>query len=315
METNKTIITGKYESIQETYLETTTHCTLQDKINQLSHNSLLKNTRIMVNDNTISELLSQKSTVDVATDGNHDPDTGKMSFGWAVAINRMVIASGSGPAMAHPDLAESFRAEGYGLALASVFINQLITHFNADANTHKWNFHLDSMTLIQRMLKYESEVVTPKWYLWPDIDITNKANKLLGKIPVSYFHITSHQNRTRQDEPPDMITQMNIMADELASQYRETMTNPILQVEDDSFCHLVINDKFITRESQRYILETSSMIPIQQYYHDKFGWNSATFLDIDWRTQHRALTSYESNDQRHLIKYCHGWLPTYERMF
>jgi hypothetical protein len=314
-ETNKTIITGKYEPRQEMNLDTTTHGTFQDKINQLSHNSLLKNTRIMVDDNTISELLSQKSTVDVATDGSHDSDTGKLSFGWAVAINRMVIASGSGPAMAHPDLAESFRAEGYGLASAAAFINQLITYFNADANTHKWNFHLDSMTLIQRMLKYESEVVTPKWHLWPDIDITNKAHELLGKIPVSYFHVRSHQNRTRQEEPSDMIVQMNIMADELASQYRETMTNPIRRVEDDSFCHLVINDKFITRESQRHILETSSMIPIQQYYHDKFGWNSATFHDIDWKTQHRALSSYESNDQRRLIKYCHGWLPTYERMF
>jgi hypothetical protein len=165
------------------------------------------------------------------------------------------------------------------------------------------------------MLKYDSEVVTPKWNLGPDIDITNKAHELLGKRPVSYFHIRSHQDRTRQDEPPDMIVQMNIMADELASQYRETMTHPILQLEDESFCHLVINDKFITRDSQKHILETSSRIPIQQYFHDKFGWNSATFLDIDWRNQHRALTNYESNDQRRLIKFCHGWLPTYDRMY
>jgi hypothetical protein len=216
MVTNKTIITGKYSPIQETVQTTPIHCTLQDKISQLSHNSLLKNTRILVDDNTISDLLCQKSTVDVATDGSHDSDTGKLSFGWAVAINRMVIASGSGPAMAHPDLAESFRVEGYGLASAAAFINVLIAYFNADANTLKWNFHLDSMTLIQRMLKYESKVVTPKWNLGSDIDITNKAHELLGKIPVSYFHIRSHQDRTRQDEPPDKIVQMNIMADELS---------------------------------------------------------------------------------------------------
>jgi hypothetical protein len=252
----------------------------QTKINQLTNTeSLFSNIKILVEDEDIQIMLRISSTFDVATDGSHDQATGKLAYGWVIAVNTQVIASGQGPAPSHPDLAESFRAESYGLASAAAFLNLLVMAFSLDTTTHKWNFHIDSLTLINRMNKHATENPTSKWNQWPAIDITTRAHRLLGNIPATYFHVRGHQNRT--SHPPDLIAQMNGMADELATQQREAMKGPKLEV-DGNFCHIVIKDRCITRESQKWLLEMFGKVPIQKYYYDKYKWTQATFDDINW---------------------------------
>jgi hypothetical protein len=73
---------------------------------------------------------SRPSLVDTATDGSFDAQYGIMAYGWVIAVNERVIAKGKGPAEAHPDLAEPFRAKAYGLASASAFIQLIIQHFS-----------------------------------------------------------------------------------------------------------------------------------------------------------------------------------------
>jgi hypothetical protein len=65
--------------------------------------------------------LTEKSQMIIASDGGHDPSSGISSFGWAMTINNVVIAKGQGPVQVAPEMAESFRAEGYGLASACLF--------------------------------------------------------------------------------------------------------------------------------------------------------------------------------------------------
>jgi hypothetical protein len=99
------------------------------------------------------------------------------------------------------------------------------------------------------------------------------------------------------------------MADALAKQQRCTMTKPEIKVST-RHVHLKIGDIFITRESQRWLMETSGKIPIQKYYQDKYGWKKQTFDLIDWELQRQVLNSYELNDQKRILKFVHGWLPT-----
>jgi hypothetical protein len=56
----------------------------------------------------IKMILANYKLIDVTTDGSHDPTTGKMSFGWVVAIGEFIIAQGKGPAEGHPTLASAF---------------------------------------------------------------------------------------------------------------------------------------------------------------------------------------------------------------
>jgi hypothetical protein len=87
------------------------------------------------------------------------------------------------------------------------------------------------------------------------------------------------------------------MADSLATQQRGTMARPATQVTTNH-SHLQIGDMFVTRDSQRWLMETAGKIPIQKYYQDKYGWSRSTFDSIDWELQWKALNSYDINDQK-----------------
>jgi hypothetical protein len=72
----------------------------------------------------------------------------------------------------------------------------------------------------------QTETQTAKWNLRPDADILNLAFKLLQDIPANYTHIKGHQDKVKSDKPLSFWAQMNIMADELATQQCEKMTAP-----------------------------------------------------------------------------------------
>jgi hypothetical protein len=47
-----------------------------------------------------------------------------------------------------------------------------------------------------------------------------------------------------------------------------------------NFCHLVINKKYITRDTKKQIIQEAGKIPIQNHYHGKYGWSASTFESI-----------------------------------
>jgi hypothetical protein len=63
---------------------------------------------ILKEEEEIWKLLTQTQLIDAATDGSHDPTTGKMAFGWVIAIGKTIVATGKGPAAGHPNLSFNF---------------------------------------------------------------------------------------------------------------------------------------------------------------------------------------------------------------
>jgi hypothetical protein len=78
-----------------------------------------------------------------------------MAFGWVIAIDEVIIATGRGPAAGHPSMASSFQAEAYGLKAVAQFIWQLLTEMNITVDKYKWFIYLDSKALIGRMQMYD----------------------------------------------------------------------------------------------------------------------------------------------------------------
>jgi hypothetical protein len=140
------------------------------------------------------------------------------------------------------------------------------------------------------------------------------AHENLQGIEAQYLHVKSHQDRQRKSETFSFPARLNIQADQLATNQQKLMQKPETAVST-SFHHLVIDNHFITRESQRWLLDSASSIPIQQYYQDKYGWSTKTFHSIDWDIQHKVLRRYGEIDQRRILKFVHGWLPTNNRLF
>jgi hypothetical protein len=108
--------------------------------------------------------------------------------------------------------------------------------------------------------------------------------------------------------------QLNVLVDAQATLQHDLMDAPLTEVRGLQ-PGLVIGNIPITRDSQKWLLQKASKVPIKQYYGDKYEWQQDTFNDIDWDIQHKALSTYSENDQRRILKFVHGWLPTNKPLF
>jgi hypothetical protein len=127
------------------------------------------------------------------------------------------------------------------------------------------------------------------------------------------LHVKAHQDQSDDVKNLSCAASLNIMTDNLAQRQCQEMTHAHCTVST-RHVHLQIDDITITKDHQRWLMDTSSRIPILQYYRDKYKWKVPTFNKVNWKAQQKVLQRYDSNDQRRILKFCHGWLPTYDRL-
>jgi hypothetical protein len=247
---------------------------------------------------------------EIASDGGHDPISGISTFGWVVAVNKQLLAKGRGPVEVHPQLAESFRAEGYGLASAGLFVQNLIRKYGIQTEKHSWRVYIDNKSLIQRMETYSEQFGIARWNLRPDEDITRAAHDIWRTVAYQLIHVKSHQDTHTDWDKLSFPAILNVIADEQATNHRNTMHNPTSTVKNLARVQLRIQDVAITRDSQQWILKAAGRIPIRQFYRDKYGWSPQTFESIHWELQKKSLQAFPTADQTRIIKFVHGWLPT-----
>jgi hypothetical protein len=274
---------------------------------------IVGNITLKQTDDTLEKMIMPKAKFEFASDGGYDPSSGISTFGWVATINKVIIATGHGPAQAHPRLAESFRAEGYGIASVGLFIRNLIRRFGIEAKKHKWILYVDNKSMIQRQRGYEQNIRTPRWNLRPDEDIAKLAGRLLSKVPILIQHIKSHQDSKTKSENLSFEAHLNILADKEATRQREKMDSPEAEVLNIGVAQLKIGTMAITRDSQRWLMQTAGKLPIEQYYKEHHGWSQDIFNSISWDTQLAVLRQYRQEDQARIIKFVHGWLPTQNR--
>jgi hypothetical protein len=313
LETEESIITSGWSYLKPDPQDDAICSSLKDYI-KMTLTARSERITMLLEEQDIKRILENPSSFEIASDGGFDPATGISSYGWVVALNKILVAQGRGPTEAHPDLAESFRSEGYGLASVAAFIMAMVTFIPIQIKKHRWKFYIDNKAMIQRMESYKGNIRHSKWNLRSDADITNKAQEYLRHIPGTLVHVKSHQDEAKETKTITFDAQLNIIADALATQQRDNMQKPVTKVQGDH-CHLVIKDRFITRDSQRWLLQKAGEIPIQSYYQKKYGWTSSVFNSIHWEMQHKVLLKYKLSDQRRLLKFAHDWLPSNHRLY
>jgi hypothetical protein len=135
----------------------------------------------------------------------------------------------------------------------------------------------------------------------------------MSKLPIKLYHVRSHQDEKHPSAKLNFEAQLNIMADQEATRQRNIMSGPAEEVRNIAIAQLRIGGVAITRDSQRWILQSAGKIPIQQYYQERHRWTTDTFNNICWETQRAILRTYNQDDQTRVIKFVHGWLPTQHR--
>jgi hypothetical protein len=226
--TEQTIITStsahKVHHIEKSLAQSFTERIRRNK------NTLLHDINLIADETTIKKVLSNKTFIDIASDGSHDNIKGTMAFGWVIALNGSVIATGQGPAAAHPSMAGSLRAESYGMASAAKFIDEFIAYFNIKIRQHAWYIYLDNSSLIRRLEAFQDENELPKWNLDPEADIIKPAAKLIHPLNASIIHVKAHQTSSKSSKKRSLAAELNAMADDLAVSFREQMKRPLTTV-------------------------------------------------------------------------------------
>jgi hypothetical protein len=259
----------------------------------------------------IPKLLPKSRLIDAASDGSHDPATGKMAFGWVLAIGEQIIVTCKGSAAGHPSFSSAFRAEAYGLWSVAKFLNALSEQHQIGDSTHKLFIHIDNKALISRMERYNDSGINNKSIHFPDSDVTISAHCVLQKWSPQFQHVKGHSST----KTPDISfpTQLNSIADELARDQLGTMKHPKKEVTSH-FCLLRRDDIYITRDIQKIVMNAASKAPIQHFLCEKYEWNSSIFDLINWDLQEKILSTYDKNDQQRILKFVHEWLPTNHRL-
>jgi hypothetical protein len=170
-------------------------------------------------DETDDTIFKEELHFEISSDGGHDPKSGISTFGWVVAVNKQLIAKGWGPVEVHPQLAEFFRAEGYGLAAVGLFIKSLIRKFAIKIENHLWKIYIDNKSLIQRMETYKAHAQIARWNLRPDEDISWLAWEIWKDMPHQLIHIKSHQDANTERDKLSFPAILNVIADEQATRH------------------------------------------------------------------------------------------------
>jgi ribonuclease HI len=265
---------------------------------------------------TARALLNGASILNIASDGGYEPKSGISTYGWVLATNEQVIVTGMGPAEAHPSMANSFRAEGYGAASALVFTTAYcqVNQINKDHKT--WQLFIDNKAMVDRLTEHSTPWKRKaKHQTRPEADITNVAESLLQREfhKIRITHIKSHQD-TNNAGQLSWAAQLNVIADEKATAQRQLMSQPAATVTNTTQGMLYIKGVAVTRDIQTQLWQAASKIPIQEFYTKQNQWPESTFDRINWKAQQAAMLRFSTSDQQRLYKFIHKWLPTGKMM-
>jgi hypothetical protein len=226
----------------------------------------------------------------MAADGGYDPRSEISTYRWVVASADSVMVIGRGPAEAHPTLANSFRAEGYGAASVMLFIVAILQHHEIiQTKETSWQLYIDNKSMVDRLSQPWNQIM-PKQKLRPEADITNMASRLLQKQDgTRVLHVKSYQDQSTPADKLSWPAQLNIIADQQATEQRARMKEPAAMVTSTTNGLLHIQGVAITRDATQVLWRNASRVPIQEYHQTRNKWMNAVFGQINWKAQHDAL--------------------------
>ena len=284
---------------------TTFHEYIQHKLP--SQQTLFQQMRFFLSDTQLHEQLHNHPSALLVTDGGCKH--GKGSFGWKFAINSIIVAEGCGPAEGSPHLMSSFRAEGYGLYIASVLALCAMHYFELQTS-FQWNFHFDNQSMIDRQDLHQ-KTITPMFFpLASDYDVTLLIHQNLSQLSHTLNHVKGHQDDKKPLSSLTFVERLNVLADQLATAQLNKMKVPSITVTLPQHAHLIINHNFITSRVVNELREAAKAQHHIPFLRQKYHWSLQTFNDIDWDVHYKALQAFSLHDQRTLIKFNSGWLPT-----
>jgi hypothetical protein len=285
--------------------------TIQEMTAQLpdSLRHLVAHTEALATIYTAIHCLNLKQPIRLACDGGAFP--GRASYGWILQIGDTKIFRGKGPA--YGDDPRSFRAEGYGMASALLWLRLLQRQTGFVRDTTTTNILIcDNQGLLTRIEEATKwTYTTPNVTLRPEWDIESVIlhNYRELDIPFQFMHVYSHQDDHGPVASLSLESRLNVEADRLATEYLSSAEprRPIALLFPSAKCQLIINNKSITRKIPQAIRYEQGSIEIRKYLRQRNTWTAQVLDEIDWDA-HGSAHSHHRSQRCYLIKLCHRHL-------
>jgi hypothetical protein len=256
------------------------------------------------------QILTTQSII-IATDGSVQ---GQMaSFGWIMSTSaghRIAICKGP----SYGSKPASYRAEGYGLLSATRLLHHLKIKYTIQPTCL---IVCDSKSMVKKASNlptlddiYANSTLASEWDILAEIWTTLHMYDNPDEQP-SFQHVKSHQDDKRPYDELSLKEQLNVDADQLADQY--IVANPdhqynIVPMLPTSGVQLNLPHGTVTYKIKRELRLARTTGPLKEYLCKKYGWTEATFEDIDWECNRRALNRADK-DRTIMIKHLNDIVP------
>jgi ribonuclease HI len=289
-------------TIQEQWvpIDTYPHCLTQfspPATSQIIIETKITWQQMLHNDVTHTSHQELTPTLIGVSDGGHDPHSNTASYGWTIeTTTKKDIAEGAGRVQVMP--LSSFRAEAYGLLALMRFINQIPTK-------HDIKLYTDSKSVIQRCNRPDS--YSPHSTMLPDADaidtIKNEIRESKHSIELEY--VKGHQDKTTALDKLPQPAQMNVRADELATQAMAKPKQKFTHLKYNTY--LMHNGHHITKSEKAVI----RIIAHKQELKKKLLNIVQPQFEVDWATL-KAARSQTPHLHQFTTKLIYDWLPTFK---
>ena len=272
------------------------HATLMDYIEHLPpwERSLLEHLELLggVTDQELLERL-ETDTLYIASDGSKESH--RASFAWYMSDrdgNR--LARCQGPCFGLDPT--SYRAEGYGLLSVCRLLYHMRNHYQLNLESHF--VYCDNESIVKKAQKpptnldsiFPNETLAAEWDLL--IEIWRSLEIFDSEMHPTFTHIKGHQDAKKPYHKLDLPAQLNVDADQLASEY--IRNNPDL---DYSTVHLLphagLQLQFptgtLTYKLKRALRIARTEPTLEKALKEKYEWEDETFQDVNWEAMRLAL--------------------------
>lgn len=151
--------------------------------------------------NQLLALYNSESTIWVASDGSHDPDSDYGSFGVSIGGSQETLMQVRGHAPGSSGLKSLFRSELYGILAVCVLVAEVTKYCECrNITDHTLQIYLDSTSVIDRIQTHWTRPIHIGEVLAADMDVELqvieelKLLSTLGYNVLPIKHVKSHQD-------------------------------------------------------------------------------------------------------------------------
>jgi hypothetical protein len=173
------------------------------------------------------------------------------------------------------------------------------------------NLHIDNLGIVRHS---QDTPFSIHLCLQPDWDIMHKACKVRATLPatITVLHVHSHQDETSSD--PNSLSlpaHLNIFADSRTHKaYKDCPHSHQIPLLPSTQAVLVLNRWKVTSKMTTLASLTYYKPIMQDYFLNKYGWDTPAFSNIDWDSSEREYQCLSPGRCLASFKFQNGLWPT-----